>query len=151
MSNSKAQAAFEFLTTYGWAFMVILIMIGAISYFGVLRPSLPGRCLFSPEIECLEYKIDSETSALYFKFRNSVAAIADFNFSAIYLGAETPDVECMSFANVAAGKVNEVICSFDPGLFPQGDYAKFEIMAVYKKEGAQYWNPVKGEVFGTIQ
>ena len=35
----KAQAALEFLTTYGWAFIVILIMIGALAYFGVLNPS----------------------------------------------------------------------------------------------------------------
>ena len=28
----------EFLTTYGWAFLVILVMIGALAYFGVLNP-----------------------------------------------------------------------------------------------------------------
>ena len=36
--NKKSQAALEFLTTYGWAFLVILIMIGALAYFGVLNP-----------------------------------------------------------------------------------------------------------------
>lgn len=34
----KGQAALEFLTTYGWAFLVILVMIGALAYFGVLNP-----------------------------------------------------------------------------------------------------------------
>lgn len=34
--NKKGQAALEFLTTYGWAFLVILVMIGGLSYFGVL-------------------------------------------------------------------------------------------------------------------
>lgn len=35
----KAQAAMEFLVTYGWAFVVVLVMVGALSYFGVLDPS----------------------------------------------------------------------------------------------------------------
>lgn len=35
----KGQAALEFLTTYGWAFLVILVMIGALTYFGVLAPA----------------------------------------------------------------------------------------------------------------
>ena len=34
----RGQAALEFLTTYGWAFLVILVMIGALAYFGVLDP-----------------------------------------------------------------------------------------------------------------
>lgn len=50
----KSQAALEFLTTYAWAFLVILIMVGALAYFGVLSPSklLPDRCNFGSEITC---------------------------------------------------------------------------------------------------
>ena len=40
----KSQVALEFLMTYGWAILVILIMIGALAYFGVLSP-----CKFIPE------------------------------------------------------------------------------------------------------
>ena len=50
----KSQAALEFLTTYAWAFLVIVIMIGALAYFGVLSPSklLPDRCNFGSEVGC---------------------------------------------------------------------------------------------------
>lgn len=50
----RSQAALEFLTTYGWAFLVILIMMSALAYFGVLNPSklLPDRCNFGSEIRC---------------------------------------------------------------------------------------------------
>ena len=34
--NKYGQAAMEFLTTYGWAFLVILLLIGLLSYLGVL-------------------------------------------------------------------------------------------------------------------
>src|SRR3989338_449444 len=52
--SRKAQASLEFLTTYGWAFLVILIMMSALAYFGVLNPSklLPDRCNFGAEIGC---------------------------------------------------------------------------------------------------
>ncbi|MBS3137892.1 hypothetical protein J4232_05645 [Candidatus Woesearchaeota archaeon] len=52
--NKRAQGALEFLMTYGWAFLVILIMIGALAYFGVLNPTkfLPDRCNFGTELSC---------------------------------------------------------------------------------------------------
>ena len=52
--NSKSRAALEFLTTYGWAFLVILIMVSTLAYFGILSPSklLPDRCNFGAEISC---------------------------------------------------------------------------------------------------
>ena len=54
MHNKKSQAALEFLTTYAWAFLVILIMVSALAYFGVLNPSklLPDRCNFGSEVSC---------------------------------------------------------------------------------------------------
>jgi len=56
----KAQGALEFLMTYGWAFLVILIMIGALAYFGVLSPTkfLPERCTFGSQFLCKDYLLD---------------------------------------------------------------------------------------------
>ena len=50
----KGQAALEFLTTYGWAFLVILVMIGALAYFGVLDPSnfVADRCVMGSPLSC---------------------------------------------------------------------------------------------------
>jgi hypothetical protein len=55
--NRKSQSALEFLTTYGWAFLVILIMIGALAYFGVLTPGnfLPDRCVATAGFNCGEF------------------------------------------------------------------------------------------------
>lgn len=50
----KGQAAMEFLMTYGWAILVVLIAIGALAYFGVLNPSrfLPNSCTVSNQFAC---------------------------------------------------------------------------------------------------
>ncbi len=57
--NHKAQAALEFLMTYGWAILVVLVVIGALAYFGVLSPSnlLPEKCTFPVSISCKDYTI----------------------------------------------------------------------------------------------
>lgn len=59
MMTRKAQGALEFLTTYGWAFLVILIMIGALGYFGILNPTkfLPERCNVNSEFGCPEAQL----------------------------------------------------------------------------------------------
>jgi len=57
LKNRKSQAAMEFLMTYGWAILVVLIVIGALAYFGVLNPQrlLPERCTFPTGISCRDH------------------------------------------------------------------------------------------------
>jgi uncharacterized protein (UPF0333 family) len=68
----KGQAALEFLTTYAWVLLIILIMVGALAYFGILNPSklFPDRCNFGSELGCMNYKIAS--NSLQLKLRNNV-------------------------------------------------------------------------------
>src|SRR5512141_234455 len=94
MIRKKGQAALEFLTTYGWAFLVILVMIGALAYFGVLRPGdvLPAKCMFSPEVQCMEHQI--LPNQVQFKIRNNVGVSANFTANLTYLGANNPSSLC---------------------------------------------------------
>jgi hypothetical protein len=155
----KGQAALEFLTTYGWAFLVILVMIGALAYFGILNPKafLPNRCTFSPEIDCIEARIEYRgvnTADVSFRFRNNIGSSADFNASITYIGSTNPAVNCSANFGVQAGRVANSSCTFSPATAPlnlvQGDKAKFEITILYKKTDGTYWTPVKGEVLGNI-
>jgi hypothetical protein len=52
----RAQAAMEFLMTYGWAILVVLAAIAALAYFGILNPSniLPEKCTGMSGLDCLE-------------------------------------------------------------------------------------------------
>jgi hypothetical protein len=51
---SKSQAAVEYLFTYGWAFMVILVMIGVFAYLGFTNPTkyVPDKCIASDGFFC---------------------------------------------------------------------------------------------------
>ena len=62
----RGQSAMEFLTTYGWALLIAIIVIGALVYFGVLNPQslVPNRCDFPATLKCeaLNYVVNTGTS-----------------------------------------------------------------------------------------
>ncbi len=62
----KAQAAMEFLMTYGWAILVVLVVIGALAYFGVLSPStlLPEKCTFPISVTCRDHSVSQTAVTL---------------------------------------------------------------------------------------
>lgn len=73
MVNKKAQAALEFLMTYGWAILVVLAAIGALAYFGVLSPSnfLPDQCTATSGVGCLG-KPSINSTAIIFTLTNGI-------------------------------------------------------------------------------
>ena len=56
MKKRKGQAAIEFLTTYSWAIMGILLTIGALTYFDVFNTNrfISERCETGDQIGCVE-------------------------------------------------------------------------------------------------
>lgn len=64
VNNRKSQAALEFLMTYGWAILVVLVAIGALAYFGVLSPDafLPSKCTLPSGIACTDFILDDATT-----------------------------------------------------------------------------------------
>src|SRR3989338_7093244 len=73
--SRRSQAALEFLTTYAWAFLVILITLGALYYFGVFDFSkfLPQRCLFPSQFECIDYSfVGNPVNQVRLKLANDI-------------------------------------------------------------------------------
>lgn len=66
MIQKKGQAAMEFLMTYGWALLVVLIAIGALAFFGVLNPGrfLPETCTLSPGFACTDSKVTTGVATI---------------------------------------------------------------------------------------
>ena len=64
--QKKGQAAIEFIMTYGWAILVVLVAIAALAYFGVLSPErfLPEKCTFPPGIACTDFTVSSTGMSL---------------------------------------------------------------------------------------
>ena len=57
--GKKAQAAVEFLTTYGWAILILVIIVVAIIGLGVFNPKAPNKCNSVDPIYCSDVKLTS--------------------------------------------------------------------------------------------
>ena len=156
MWNLKSQAALEFLTTYGWAFLVILIMIAALSYFGILSPSklLPDRCNFGAEFGCSDYGIGS--SGFLVKLRNNLGTpiIVD----SLSVSTEKSQLACNSSVSGAiwAGgetKAIPITCDFTNSGIVQGDKGKLNLKMAYHnaKSSAAFGKEVQGELYSNVK
>ena len=79
--NTKAQAAMEFLMTYGWAILAVLAAIAALAYFGVVNTDnfSPERCVIEPGFGCDGFVIGENYVRVV--LRNSLGK--DINISSI--------------------------------------------------------------------
>ena len=156
----KAQAALEFLTTYGWAFLVILVMISALAYFGILKPSklLPDRCSFGTEFECQDYMLDATGDTFKLRLKNNVGEVIDV--SVITLGSETQtQFACTGPTNPtswASGGVKDLTwtsCNYGATGMVAGDKGKVLVTLTYHtvKSGSSYLHDVQGEVYSTVK
>ncbi len=73
-NTKKAQAAMEFLMTYGWALLVVLVAIGALAFFGVLNPGqfLPDQCTMFSGLSCTTYFADASDDQIRLTFQNGL-------------------------------------------------------------------------------
>jgi hypothetical protein len=63
--NKKGQAAMEFMMTYGWAVMALVVSFAALYSFGViLKPSGQDMCALSPGIICKEFIVGNNGIAI---------------------------------------------------------------------------------------
>jgi len=168
VATKKAQSALEFLTTYGWAFLVILIMIGALSYFGVLDPSrfLPDKCLFGAGLGACQEFTAMSTSVL-FKVTNNFGT--PVNLAALGSGTSvtvnglstacTPTIN----ASLAAGTTSGIGTALNtigvwnasqtmyvniscPGGIQLGERPTIDVVLSYTPSGLTYQKSVSGTV-----
>ena len=120
---ARAQAALEFLTTYSWAFVTIMIAIGALYYFGVFDFArfLPQECLFPSQFECTAFSFVVEPAKeIRFRMVNNIG--------------ETVNVKSFSVKNE---DVAPLTCNTDPALIKVkcGDASEEDLISFNWKTG----------------
>jgi hypothetical protein len=155
----RGQAALEFLSTYGFAFLIILVMIGALTYFGVLRPStfIPGSCLIGPEFKCSDRQIASNTGGIganvSIRVVNQLGNQITLSFPA-GLGANSSfgSGPCGTTSPSLAGGATAVIQCNMTGSFPsRGEKVKVGIDFAYTELGGTFTHAVRAEVVESLQ
>ena len=154
--QKRAQAAIEFLATYGWAFLAILIVMGALSYFGILSSSklLPDRCNFGAEIGCRGYAIGRNGIDLKLSNNAGDTIILD----SLAVSTESSQLGCNSSVAGTSWKAGDVkdiyaLCDFTNAGLVQGDKGKLNVKIAYHsaKSSAAFGKEVNGEVFAAAR
>ncbi len=79
--SQKSQAAMEFLMTYGWALLVVLVAIGSLAFFGVFRSSgmLPDQCTMFAGFSCTSYYASLSANQIKLTFQNGLGYAMNFD------------------------------------------------------------------------
>ena len=137
MMNKKAQAALEFIMTYGWAILVVLVAVGALAYFGVLSPDrfLPSKCTLSAGLACVDHKVanDAVTASggkIQFRITNSLGY--DIDTILVKVG------ECGDSAKTTAccAADTALVSSPNPLTLPNGESGNFIVVCDQDGAGA---------------
>jgi hypothetical protein len=175
--NKKGQAAMEFLMTYGWAIMVVLIVIGALAYFGVLSPTnlLPEKCFLPLGMSCEDHQVT--TNSVQLNIRNSMGdritfveksgnwenTVTSDSDSAATCTAVTGDGKGFALISesggtetvtggkkLANGQTSELTftCNGLSGFEDQKE--KFTVTLWYRKGSSSIAHPLKGEILSTV-
>jgi hypothetical protein len=91
--NKKAQAAMEFLTTYGWMFLLIIVIMGGLWQFGVFSPStwVSSSCQLDNKIACPSFSFtqDQENYTFLLELQNFLSQPITINKTRITNQEET--------------------------------------------------------------
>ncbi|MCD4666718.1 hypothetical protein K8R47_02825 [archaeon] len=118
----RGQTAMEFLLTYGWAVLIVLMVLAALFYLGVFDPKTPDVCNIDSPFTC-EISLDGNNLYLGLNVPNAVrdVSIDEVKISGVEVTCSDPP------AGVVEGKQNVFTCD------TQGNTGSLEFGVSYNK------------------
>ena len=89
MFGRKGQSALEYLMTYGWAILIIIVVGGVLYYYGVFSPGKivgESKVGFS-KVDIDTWSVDPATNSMNIMFWNKVGK--DINITEVDVGTQT--------------------------------------------------------------
>jgi len=148
----KGQAAMEFLTTYGWAILIVVLVIGALFSFGVFSPNVPNICASSYPIQCHDVKMD-DSGKIEFTLSSSDILMA--NLSKVNLLSPLEDSTCNIIIpnEIPIDIKTRLNCELriNPGAVSEGDRfnGNMEVKYIQAEGGSEHL--IKLKFSGTIE
>jgi len=148
----KAQSAMEYLMTYGWAILVILIALGAMFYLGVFDAKTPNNCQIQSPFSCMDVLAVFSEPTTTFTFSIGVGAASSPKITSITVNGDpctppTPPVD----VSLSLGQVNEVSCTNTLLGLEQGDKFTGIISLSYTSQYGGLTHNVDGSFSGTVE
>jgi len=67
----KAQSALEFLTTYGWMLIILVVVMVVLTFFGMFNPPKPSVCTFPANFVCRGWKLTADGNMTLDLYQNT--------------------------------------------------------------------------------
>ncbi|MEK6895223.1 MAG: hypothetical protein AABX48_01765 [Nanoarchaeota archaeon] len=129
--DKRAQAAMEFLMTYGWAILAAIIAIGVLAYFGVFTPGkyIPTATVLNPPFTGVG-AVASAANGISIEIKNGLGETVNITSVAVS-GCGTNSAT----GSITAGSssVRTIACS--PAL-AEGNTFKGDVTITYLKSGS---------------
>jgi len=110
--NKKGQGALEFLTTYGWAFLVVLVLVGSMSQLGIFDRFGGSRCVSSQGFLCAGSEVNDANQK--FKFKNTLGEDVAISNATATVRSTGEVINCdVPSSTVSDGSSFEVSCQGD--------------------------------------
>ncbi|MGV8150181.1 MAG: hypothetical protein ACP5NV_00460 [Candidatus Woesearchaeota archaeon] len=148
-SKKNAQFAVEFIATYGWAILIIMVAIGALAYLGIsdISKTLPNKCIFNNGIICSGASVTADKVTI---------ALVNGQGKTIYdITAELTDISLPCNVNPSASATGEsritVECEVpEDEQFTSGEQIKLNFRITYTKVAGGYTQISLGEIYNTV-
>lgn len=135
--EKRAQSALEYLMTYGWALVVIVIVIAALFAFGIFNPPSAGTCTGLNKLAYVQHS--TANGIFYLRASNgagSQISITDVNFTS---NNNAVTYQAVSGTNFPATTINsasniDLNSSGGSGGFSSGTYSQ-RVTIAYTQSG----------------
>jgi len=143
----KSQAALEFLITYGWAILSVLIVISALAYFGVFNTTkyVNDICDFGDQLHC-DDSVLHRNATLQFQLRNNFGIGIDITGVTVkseYGNVICPISDVNPNTNVPPSSLLEVKCRITNNNIPLNDKKRVKAIVEFRKNGGA--NPLHNQ------
>jgi len=142
----KGQVAIEFLMTYGWALMIVLITLSSL-YFFVINPRsvVSPSCSFSGDLYCLGHKFNG--SGLYVELKNNAGI--PLNITNIFCEFEGVNVNnTLNVRLLPGGSSPNIFCAYVDLI--SDDLVRANVIVYFVVDGFVFPRSSEGEVIGYV-
>tara|TARA_Y100000310_G_scaffold338796_1_gene429496 strand:+ start:1956 stop:3086 length:1131 start_codon:yes stop_codon:yes gene_type:complete len=136
----RGQVAMEFLMTYGWAIIIILLAIATLWMLGVFSPSVSTTCQIEAPFTCQDAVVAD--NAIILKLGANRVQTANIN----NINVNGQACPLLTNTQLTSNQITTVRCT---GLsLDENEKVTVEISATYKKQGGGLTHSIEGTVSG---
>lgn len=152
--KKDGQAAIEFLVTYGWAILGVMIVVGALAYFGLFNTQryVNDACMFGDQMVCEDYAAYTNGD-VKITLRNNFGV--DIDIEDVVIKSIYGEEECSDGAqqNIALGSTFELECDdiANGRNIPVNDKLKYRATIMFNKNDSSNFHNQTGDVIVTVQ